>query len=414
VEARARELHIDLVTSLAKAGAPGVMDPPARGGSFQRPARPGGGGVPGRETGPRPFGPGLVRVGARSWARRGRSEIRGIRHFCIVAVAGGAHEVQGYRGFTRRNLRGPIKAVYLSSASCRLLRCSAVGFPSPRARHHSAPPGRGGAEPPDKAGWSVDNGQRHDLIRLQPRVGPWPAARRRWVQPDGLPKARLEEQRRLHGTVSRWGQGWSSSTTGLIAVNAARRPLETGRPRGAGGGVLQGPGARALLEIAGASSRDEWPRRRAGSVAQARPPPRGDRAPPGALGSPPGVVSSRRPDPLMRAQKVAAWANWPEAGPRDQNPLTPISSRPSGPQGLPEVGSRSKILTECSGRSSSEVRPSRPVDEFAEFAHLPPPGTAPASLHGVIDRRCRSTTGSTQECGSIGAGRLPPPLDFDR
>jgi two-component system, NtrC family, nitrogen regulation sensor histidine kinase NtrY len=92
--------------------------------------------------------------------------------------------------------------------------------------------------------------------------------------------------------------------------------------------------------------------------------------------------------PLIRAQKVAAWREVARRLAHEiKNPLTPIqlsaerlrrhfADAPSGARAL---------VDECTGTIIGEVESLKGlVDEFAQFARMPTPRTAPTDLHALI------------------------------
>jgi two-component system nitrogen regulation sensor histidine kinase NtrY len=93
--------------------------------------------------------------------------------------------------------------------------------------------------------------------------------------------------------------------------------------------------------------------------------------------------------PLVRAQKVAAWREVARRLAHEiKNPLTPIqlsaerlkrhfADAPSGARAL---------VDECTGTIVGEVESLKGlVDEFSQFARMPPPRTSPTDLHTLID-----------------------------
>jgi two-component system nitrogen regulation sensor histidine kinase NtrY len=112
---------------------------------------------------------------------------------------------------------------------------------------------------------------------------------------------------------------------------------------------------------------------------------------PGPAGSPPGaVVILDDLTPLMRAQKVAAWGEVARKLAHEiKNPLTPIQLsaqriRKTYLKSSPDFG---KVVTECTTAIVQEVDALKNlVDEFAQFARLPAVNLAPGSLHEVIDQ----------------------------
>ena len=112
---------------------------------------------------------------------------------------------------------------------------------------------------------------------------------------------------------------------------------------------------------------------------------------PGPPGSPPGAVAVLDDlTPLMRAQKVAAWGEVARKLAHEiKNPLTPIQLsaqriRKAYHKGAPDF---EKVLSESTTAIVNEVDALKNlVDEFAQFARLPAANLAPGSLHDVIDQ----------------------------
>ena len=112
---------------------------------------------------------------------------------------------------------------------------------------------------------------------------------------------------------------------------------------------------------------------------------------PGPPGSPPGAVAVLDDlTPLMRAQKVAAWGEVARKLAHEiKNPLTPIQLsaqriRKAHLKGAPDF---EKVLAECTTAIVTEVEALKNlVDEFAQFARLPAANLATGSLHDVIDQ----------------------------
>jgi two-component system nitrogen regulation sensor histidine kinase NtrY len=94
--------------------------------------------------------------------------------------------------------------------------------------------------------------------------------------------------------------------------------------------------------------------------------------------------------PLMRAQKVAAWGEVARKLAHEiKNPLTPIqlSAQRVRKAYLRQVPDFEKVLTECTGAIVDEVEALKNlVDEFAQFARLPPARLVPASLQDVVEQ----------------------------
>jgi two-component system, NtrC family, nitrogen regulation sensor histidine kinase NtrY len=112
---------------------------------------------------------------------------------------------------------------------------------------------------------------------------------------------------------------------------------------------------------------------------------------PGPSGSPPGaVIVLDDLTPLMRAQKVAAWGEVARKLAHEiKNPLTPIqlSAQRIRKAHLKSSPNFEKVLMECSTAIVQEVDALKNlVDEFAQFARLPAVNLVPGSLHEVIDQ----------------------------
>jgi two-component system nitrogen regulation sensor histidine kinase NtrY len=112
---------------------------------------------------------------------------------------------------------------------------------------------------------------------------------------------------------------------------------------------------------------------------------------PGPAGSPPGaVVILDDLTPLMRAQKVAAWGEVARKLAHEiKNPLTPIqlSAQRIRKTYLKSSPDFERVVTECTTAIVQEVDALKNlVDEFAQFARLPAVNLAPGSLHEVIDQ----------------------------
>jgi two-component system nitrogen regulation sensor histidine kinase NtrY len=94
--------------------------------------------------------------------------------------------------------------------------------------------------------------------------------------------------------------------------------------------------------------------------------------------------------PLMRAQKVAAWGEVARKLAHEiKNPLTPIqlSAQRVRKAWLKSAPDFEHVLTESTSSIVEEVEALKNlVDEFAQFARLPAPNLAPGSLHEVIDQ----------------------------
>jgi two-component system, NtrC family, nitrogen regulation sensor histidine kinase NtrY len=112
---------------------------------------------------------------------------------------------------------------------------------------------------------------------------------------------------------------------------------------------------------------------------------------PGAPGSPPGAVLVLDDlTPLMRAQKVAAWGEVARKLAHEiKNPLTPIqlSAQRIRKAHLKQAPDFEKVVQECTVAIVTEVEALKNlVDEFAQFARLPAANLTSASLHEVIDQ----------------------------
>jgi two-component system nitrogen regulation sensor histidine kinase NtrY len=111
-------------------------------------------------------------------------------------------------------------------------------------------------------------------------------------------------------------------------------------------------------------------------------------APPGA--APGAVLVVDDLTPLMRAQKVAAWGEVARKLAHEiKNPLTPIQLsaqrvRKAWLKGAPDF---EQVVTESTRAIVDEVEALKNlVDEFAQFARLPAANLEPGSLHDVIDQ----------------------------
>jgi len=112
---------------------------------------------------------------------------------------------------------------------------------------------------------------------------------------------------------------------------------------------------------------------------------------PGPPGSPPGSVAVIDDlTPLMRAQKIAAWGEVARKLAHEiKNPLTPIqlSAQRVRKAYLRADPDFEKVLGECTTAIVNEVDALKNlVDEFAQFARLPAANLAGGSLHDVIDQ----------------------------
>jgi two-component system nitrogen regulation sensor histidine kinase NtrY len=94
--------------------------------------------------------------------------------------------------------------------------------------------------------------------------------------------------------------------------------------------------------------------------------------------------------PLMRAQKVAAWGEVARKLAHEiKHPLPPIqlSAQRIRKAFVRDAPDFEKVLTECSTAIVDEVEALKNlVDEFTQFARLPPVQRAPASLNEVIEQ----------------------------
>ena len=143
---------------------------------------------------------------------------------------------------------------------------------------------------------------------------------------------------------------------------------------------------------------------------------------PGPPGSAPGAVAVLDDlTPLMRAQKVAAWGEVAKKLAHEiKNPLTPIqlSAQRIRRAYLREDPDFEKVLGECTTAIVSEVDALKNlVDEFAQFARLPAANLVPGSLHDVIDQALSLYDGlfSGVTVERRLAGNLPPVrLDSDQ
>jgi two-component system nitrogen regulation sensor histidine kinase NtrY len=212
----------------------------------------------------------------------------------------------------------------------------------------------------------------------------------------------LEERRRLMETVLETvGTGvlvTDAEGTVTVVNAAACRLLELDAAEAVGGSAtaaLAGPGRGEVLAmvqrlLSGRGSRQER---------EIQVPSRGrDRhlavtvVPlPGAPGSAPGaVVVLDDLTPLMRAQKVAAWGEVARKLAHEiKNPLTPIqlSAQRIRKAQLRSAPDLERVVAESTRAIVEEVEALKNlVDEFAQFARLPAPNLAPASLHEVIEQ----------------------------
>jgi two-component system nitrogen regulation sensor histidine kinase NtrY len=94
--------------------------------------------------------------------------------------------------------------------------------------------------------------------------------------------------------------------------------------------------------------------------------------------------------PLIRAQRVAAWGEVARKLAHEvKNPLTPIqlSAQRVRKAYLRQAPDFEKVLTECTGAIVDEVEALKNlVDEFTQFARLPPARLTPGSLQDVVEQ----------------------------
>jgi two-component system nitrogen regulation sensor histidine kinase NtrY len=112
---------------------------------------------------------------------------------------------------------------------------------------------------------------------------------------------------------------------------------------------------------------------------------------PGSLGALPGaVVALDDLTELIRAQRIAAWGEVARRLAHEiKNPLTPIqlSAQRLRKAYLKRAADYEVILAECTQAIVQEVDALKNlVDEFAQFARLPPTNLVPGSLHDVIEQ----------------------------
>jgi two-component system nitrogen regulation sensor histidine kinase NtrY len=112
---------------------------------------------------------------------------------------------------------------------------------------------------------------------------------------------------------------------------------------------------------------------------------------PGSLGAAPGaLVVVDDLTPLMRAQKVAAWGEVARKLAHEiKNPLTPIqlSAQRVRKAWLKSDPGFERVLTECTRAIVDEVEALKNlVDEFAQFARLPAANLQPTALDEVVDQ----------------------------
>jgi two-component system nitrogen regulation sensor histidine kinase NtrY len=423
VEARAREMEIDLVSVFTPEGEilavadprlPAALPDAAASEALAEAA------LSGREAfASVPFGGGeLLRAASPVGDQNGRPEgVVIVSTFLGPAVAADAREVQDRYTKFRKTLdfREPIKAVYLSLFlfPALLVLFGAVWLSLYLARRITEPVRlvAEGAEriASGERGVRVEFPSGHDeftaLIASFNRMSERLARSEEEVEHGRSDLVRknqeLDERRRLMETVL------ETVGTGVVvvdhegttmAMNAAAGRLLDLRAEAVGLPARQafvGPGRHEILELVerlltGRSPRQEREVRLAGGE--------GDRhlavtvVPlPGAPGLPPGaVVILDDLTPLMRAQKVAAWGEVARKLAHEiKNPLTPIqlSAQRVRKAWLKNTPDFEKILGEATASIVDEVEALKNlVDEFAQFARLPAANLVPASLHEVVDQ----------------------------
>jgi two-component system nitrogen regulation sensor histidine kinase NtrY len=424
VEARARELHIDLVNVFGPEGERlAVMDPhlppaasfdSASGEALAEAA------LAGREAEATvPFAAGeLVRVAVP--ARGPDRAVKGVvmvGSFIPGQVAGEAREVQErYTKFRKaQSFSGPIKAVYLSLYlfPALLVLFGAVWFSLYLARRITTPlrlvaegaERIAAGERRVKVDFPAGTDEFAALIASFNRMSERLARSEEEVEFSraGLTRKNqeLEERRRLTETVL------ETVGTGVLVVdhegtvtviNAAAAQLLEIDPTALGRrleDVLQGPGREEVLGLAQRLLSGRVARQEREVILPSRDRDRHLAVTvvplPGPLGSPPGVVLVLDDlTPLMRAQKVAAWGEVARKLAHEiKNPLTPIqlSAQRVRKAYLKSDPAFEKVLTECTRAIVDEVEALKNlVDEFAQFARLPAANLTPASLHDVIDQ----------------------------
>jgi len=424
VEARARELHIDLVNVFGPEGERlAVMDPhlppaasfdSASGEALAEAA------LAGREAEATvPFAAGeLVRVAVP--ARGPDRAVKGVvmvGSFIPGQVAGEAREVQErYTKFRKaQSFSGPIKAVYLSLYlfPALLVLFGAVWFSLYLARRITTPlrlvaegaERIAAGERRVKVDFPAGTDEFAALIASFNRMSERLARSEEEVEFSraGLTRKNqeLEERRRLTETVL------ETVGTGVLVVdhegtvtviNAAAAQLLEIDPGALGRrleDVLQGPGREEVLGLAQRLLSGRVARQEREVILPSRDRDRHLAVTvvplPGPLGSPPGVVLVLDDlTPLMRAQKVAAWGEVARKLAHEiKNPLTPIqlSAQRVRKAYLKSDPAFEKVLTECTRAIVDEVEALKNlVDEFAQFARLPAANLTPASLHDVIDQ----------------------------
>jgi len=424
VEARARELQLDLVNVFGRDGERlAVMDPhlpaaasfdSASGEALAEAA------LAGREAEATvPFAAGeLVRVAVPvRGADRKVTGVVMVGSFIPGEVAGEAREVlERYTKFRKaQSASGPIKAVYLSFYlfPALLILFGAVWLSLYLARRITTPL-RLVAEGAEriaagqrrvKVDFPAGSDEFAALIASFNRMSERLARSEEEVEFNraGLTRKNqeLEERRRLTETVLETvgtGVVVVDNEGTITAVNAAAARLlevDSGSVGRRLEEVLQGPGREDVLALAqrlltGRVARQEreliLPSRERDQHLAVTVVPL-----PASLGSPPGaVVVLDDLTPLMRAQKVAAWGEVARKLAHEiKNPLTPIqlSAQRVRKAYLKSDPAFERVLTECTRAIVDEVEALRTlVDEFAQFARLPAANLAPASLHDVIDQ----------------------------
>jgi two-component system, NtrC family, nitrogen regulation sensor histidine kinase NtrY len=93
--------------------------------------------------------------------------------------------------------------------------------------------------------------------------------------------------------------------------------------------------------------------------------------------------------PLIRSQKVAAWREVARRLAHEiKNPLTPIqlSAERMRKHFAGAAPATRALVDECTGAIVTEVESLKGlVDEFSQFARMPPPRTVPTNLHALLD-----------------------------
>ena len=404
VEARARELRIDMVNVFVREGElMAVMDPrlpPASdtGPSGETLADAALGGKESEAVVPFPLGD-LVRVAVP--VKDAAGAVQGavvVSTLLPGGVAAEAREVQErYTKFRKTEaVKDPIKALYVSVylLAALLILFGAVWLSLYLARRITTPL-RLVAEGTERIA-SGERGVRIDfpssddefaaLIASFNRMSERLARSEEEVEHTraGLTRKNqeLEERRRLMETVL------ETVGTGVVVVDPAGvgHPLDEALPgtpreemRELVHRLLSGRSPRQQREVMiPAQGRD---RHLAATVVPL----------PGPPGSPPGaVVVLDDLTPLMRAQKVAAWGEVARKLAHEiKNPLTPIqlSAQRIRKAHLKAAPDFEKVLAECTNAIVEEVEALKNlVDEFAQFARLPAAHLMPSSLHDVIDQ----------------------------